>query len=212
MKYMKETNKFVLGSLLMIAFLIVVSYVWLTEHYTERENLENDKIGRIEENEKVVEEMKFMPKIIDIIIEDDNCTALCEDGSVWAWENIYERRNLHKIPNLNFIVKILDAGSAMYALSLNGDVYTWGSNLGRQIDVKEDSRMTFYEPIKYLSGISDIEAKNGKLFAISQDGRFYMRGVDTGQKDYETGFPLEYVDLVENVKQLPEGGWGIIIL
>ena len=122
------------------------------------------------DSEKENKEASFIPQIVDVIIENDNCTALCEDGSVW--EGIYEKRNLHKMPNLNFVVKILDAGEAMYALSINGDVYAWGSNAGHQIDAEEDSGTMFYEPVKYISGISDMEAKNGSQFAISQDGKF----------------------------------------
>lgn len=38
------------------------------------------------DSEKENKEASFMPQIIDVIIENDNCTALCEDGSVWEWK------------------------------------------------------------------------------------------------------------------------------
>ena len=210
MKQIKEKNIYILVSIFAILLFLIVSFICTAEFYTENLQIEKDEPeSETAENAKEHEGVDPMPKIKDIIIEDDRCTALCADGSVWEWEGIYEKKNLHKIPNLSFCIKILDAGSAMYALSLNGDVYAWGSNAGRQIDVEEDYRVIFYEPIKYLSGISDIEAKNGTQFAISQDGQFYMWGLDIGQPvdELKPGFPLEYMNLVEGVKHLSEGGW-----
>lgn len=156
-----------------------------------------------------------IPKIIDIIIEDDCCTALCEDGSVWAWENIYSRSNLHKISNLNNIIKIIDAGPAMYALSEDGHVYAWGSNEWGQISVED--RDAYFEEAIQLSGLSDVvdmdvnldaDSEKAKGFCIDENGNFYEWGLYLyfeEAKDREPGFPQENIELVQGTKKLFTG-------
>ena len=191
---MRGRNKSALKVLFVILlFLIAIICIHFSCFYTvDSRSGEKRQKKSMAKREK---EVSFMPQVTDIIIENDKCTALCVDGSVWGWENIYEKRNLHKISGLNFIVKIQDAGSEMFALSLNGDVYAWEGNTD--------------EPVKYLSGISDLEAKNERKFAVGHDGQFYMWGLDiypTLQESYEPGFPIEYASLVEGVRQLSVGG------
>ena len=53
-----------------------------------------------------------------------------------------------------------------------------------------------------------MEAKNGSQFAISQDGKFYMWGLNIYgdlKENCTPQFPEKYVYLVEDVKQLSEG-------
>ncbi len=190
---MRARSKFVWMLIVIIFLLFVMSCGSSPEYYAQSQQAEKEEPARI--RVKKVKEEEHMPQIVDIIIENDKCTALCEDGSVWEWEDIYEKRNLHKISGLNSIVKIRKSGSGIYALSINGDVYAWWSDIDEQV--------------KYLSGVLDMEAKNGRKFAVGQDGRFYMWGwtsYPTLQESDELGFPAEYANLVEGVKQLSVGG------
>ena len=69
-----------------------------------------------------------MPQIVDIIIDEQKATILCEDGSVWRRLGTDDRKDAVKISGLENITKILYGGPAMYALSESGNVYAWGSN------------------------------------------------------------------------------------
>ena len=103
---MRGRNKSALKVLFVILlFLIAIICIHFSCFYTvDSRSGEKRQKKSMAKREK---EVSFMPQVTDIIIENDKCTALCVDGSVWGWENIYEKRNLHKISGLNFIVKIL---------------------------------------------------------------------------------------------------------
>lgn len=202
-----------------IVLFIVVSYIWQTDSYTEKQQAVVDELKNATEEEieekEVGKETNSMAKLIDIIIEDDCCTALCEDGSVWAWENIYSRNNLHKISNLNNIIKIVDAGPAMYALSEDGHVYAWGSNEWGQMNVED--RDAYFDEAIQLSGLSDIvdmdvnldvDSEKAKGFCIDENGNFYEWGLYLyfeEAKDWEPGFPQENIELVQGTKKLFTG-------
>ena len=181
MKQIKEKNIYILVSIFAILLFLIVSFICTAEFYTENLQIEKDEPeSETAENAKEHEGVDPMPEIIDIIIEDDCCTALCEDGTVWAWENIYSRDNLHKISNLNNIIKIVDAGPAMYALSEDGHVYAGGSNEWGQMSVED--RDAYFDEAIQLSGLSDIvdmdvnldaDSEKAKGFCIDENGNFY---------------------------------------
>lgn len=156
-----------------------------------------------------------MPQIIDIIIDDDICTVLCSDGSVWEWDNIFSKINPHKISGLNNILKIIDAGPAMYALSEDGNVYVWGSNEWGQIDAGD--REKYFEEAVQLPGLSNIvdvdisldaDSERARGFCIDTNGNLYEWGLYLyfeEEKDLEPGFPHEYIGLVNGTKKLFTG-------
>lgn len=165
--------------------------------------------------EKITEESdlekRVMPKIIDIIIVEDYHIALCEDGTVWSWNG--EERNAQVLSQLKDVVKIMEAGTeeiTIYALSKNGFVYAWGSNQGLLISPEESHDKIFNEPVR-LNGLSDIiqiDANNGKAFALDRNGVFYIWGLSlywNAVEDLKPGFPQEKKDLVEGVEVLFAG-------
>lgn len=109
----KEVGRFAMkkfGMLTLIILFITAVSGCMPETQNRNESMENHIFEKFSDNIQagIIWEMEqqdgyvrvstgSMPKIIDVIIEDNVCTALCEDGSVWVWENIYERNNLHKI-------------------------------------------------------------------------------------------------------------------
>ena len=213
----EKRNKFVI---VLVIIMVIINCVRLTEDYIKKQQMEHDKlekciIKKVEKEVKVENEVVFVPKIKNIIIEDDKCTALCVDGSVWEWEDIYGKKDVRKIPNLNFIVKIMDAGPAMYALSEDGNVYVWGSNEWGQISMED--REEYFEEAVHLSRLSnivdldiclDVDSEKAKGFCIDENGNFYEWGLYLyfeEEKDSEPGFPQEYIELVKGTKKLFTG-------
>lgn len=157
-----------------------------------------------------------MPKIIDVIADESETVALCEDGSVWSWEKGKDKNTATQIPNLNAVKKIVYVGSAIYALSEDGYVYAWGSNKWLQIDARIDKDKVF-EEARRLAGLSDIvdidtnaDANSGRVraFAIDESGNFYMWGVFLywlEDEDCYPGFPEEHIELVQGVDKIFAG-------
>ena len=151
---MLKKGRFVLGVAIVIMIIFAVKCEETINFHPEKRKENLGRAAKIIMNRTDV--VIPMPQIVDIIIENDKCTALCEDGSVWEWEDLYEKRNLRKVNNLNFIVKIFDAGPAMYALSEDGHIYAWGSNEWHQIRIEtEGEEEDFEDPIQ-LFNISNI--------------------------------------------------------
>lgn len=157
-----------------------------------------------------------MPQIVDIIIDEQKATILCEDGSVWRRLGTDDRKDAVKISGLENITKILYGGPAMYALSESGNVYAWGSNEWYQIKPQEDAGNKYEEPV-LLAGLSDIidigvnvypEDSRCRCFAIDNKGKLYLWGLhlywDT-MRDYEPGFPDRNSGLAEAVERIFTG-------
>ncbi len=199
---MKKIN-YVLILCIIILFFIGLSFVY-------------DKVSEEVEKEIIKEstfEEKAIPKIVDIIITNNYYVALCEDGTVWSWNINQKTENVQKVCLLKDIIKIMEVGTeevTIYALSKDGFIYAWGSNKGLFITTEEDSDKIFYEPVKLkgLSDIIEIDANNGKAFALDRNGTFYVWGVSLYWNDVEDlkpGFPQEKKNLVEGVKVLVAG-------
>lgn len=188
---------------IMIAFIISGCYIYWQLPLKE-------KMHPLVENENTIQEM---PTIIDIIINNNRIVALCEDGSVWSWENKEGKEFAKKVFGLEQISEILCSGSAMYALSKDGFVYVWGSNKWLQINYWE-SRDKYYEKpvqINALANIVDIEVSaysedgRGRTFAIDKSGKLYVWGLHLywdEWKDYEPGFPEKDMTKVEGVRKI----------
>lgn len=166
------------------------------------EKYEEENLEAIKENDEADDtETEEMPKITDIITGKTYAVALCEDGGVWyqeytqddSQETGYQTGSFKKIDGLEHIMKIMvvksteidDPIPTVYALSSDGYIYAWGSNRRGMIDPVEKGSMSyekydviFNKPI-LVEGISDVtemDAKNGKAFAIDEEGRLYAWG------------------------------------
>lgn len=191
-------NKYIIY--LIILIFIIISNIYIINH--TKQYFSKDDTVMLTEN-AVNDTKEKMPKIVDIIIGNNYYIALCEDGSVWSWNE----DEPNKILNLNGIIKIMDVNSAFYALSKDGYVYAWGKNNGLLISTEKNREEIFTEPIK-LTELSDIvymDAKNGKAFAIDQYDNFYMWGLYLYWEelnDMIPGFPKNNIMLAKDVKSL----------
>jgi len=153
-----------------------------------------------------------MPKIVDIIYSDGEYIALCEDQTVWCWGVLDEENVPQKVQNLEKITKIMHTGTAIYALSQDGYIYAWGSNEALLIEPQGGREYFFDEPlrIKDIWNVVDVDAKNGKVFAVDANGIFYawglnIYGYEDEWKDNKPGFPTNAEGLVKNVQSLFAG-------
>lgn len=147
-------------------------------------------------------------RVQTVLMQQDCNVLLYEDGTVW--ENDRETGALSRIVGLDNIIKIMDAGVATYALSETGEVYAWGENRGLMISTEASKDTVFEEPVMVsgLSGIVEMDVKNGNAFAIDENGHFYAWGLylySDETKDSIPGFPQEKEDLVAGVKSIFAG-------
>ena len=123
--------------------------------------------------------------INQIVVGEDFFLVLYDDGSVWSWGNNEERKlgiaenfvsEPQRIEGLNHVVKLEDGGENVFALTEQGDVYTWGvkENVIRMKQM--DSCIYIDTPfiMQDLKNIVDITAENGKLYALNKDGSLYV--------------------------------------
>lgn len=168
---------------------------------------------------KTAEREKTMSRITDIIVTDEYCNALCEDGTVWRWERKKGVKTAEMLPGLEDVVKIVNVGAShetIYALTEDGYIYGWGKNetlLHPEAGFvpREEWDRDCEEPVRIgeLSEITELDGGSGKVFALDRDGTFYMWGLDMGREDIsdETpGFPQEEKESVEGIEILAAGG------
>ncbi|MDE5598543.1 MAG: hypothetical protein K2J04_12050 [Lachnospiraceae bacterium] len=166
------------------------------------------ELDRVEENVQlgnIVSAVSFDAVSIPwIIVLDDN-------GNVWIKD---ETRNMAvQIPEMKNVIEIVDTGeSAFYALTDEGDVYAWGSNLGGFIHpeinrVKEKPELAKREE---LSDIVDMAVGLGSAFAVDREGKLYAWRLGRHSVYAQDIIPSlfeENQDLIGNVKEVYPGTW-----
>ena len=116
--------------------------------------------------------------IEDLIISTDTSVVLYNDGTVWSGTKS-DLNEFYRVESLKNINKIVYTGTAFYALTEKGEVYAWADNEELMVDYREEKEKYFNEPVKIseLSGITDIDVKNGKAFAIDKSGNLFVWGL-----------------------------------
>lgn len=148
----------------------------------EKQNI-NKKFHHVSEDME-----QAMPQIHHIIAGANYHIALCKDGTVWSWGNndggklgiaASAIRNPQRIEELEDIVKIVDGGENIFALTESGEVYFWGRGLEAIWKEKANDSNIVYTPFRLeeLSGIVDIDAKNDVMFALDGNGKLYSLGL-----------------------------------
>lgn len=133
--------------------------------------------GSISDSDAIVPiQISGLQNIVRISAGGSHALALRDDGTVWAWGNngfgeLGQNNQTDsgltplQVSGLTNIVDITAGGNISAALSRNGDLYSWGSNVGRS------GNALVPEPVVLHSSapVVDIEAGSGHLLALVAD-------------------------------------------
>jgi alpha-tubulin suppressor-like RCC1 family protein len=142
--------------------------------------------------------------------------ALRNDGTVWAWGwnadgqlgngSTAESSNVPvRVTGLSGVTAIAAGGSTAYALTADGSVWAWGSNVAGKLGngpAPELSRV----PVRIagLSGVTAISAGQAQAFAVRDDGSVwswgtnYRGGLGNGG-DSNSSVPVQVLDITDAV-------------
>ena len=130
-----------------------------------------------------------MTDVIDIKAGKNFTLALKVDGTVWAsGSNLYGElgqndtgltkvKEFTKVKELEGIVMIEAGDSTALALDKEGNVYTWGSNIYKELGL--GSLGTYIDTPRRIEGLSDIRyLTGGKNYqaVINKDGEVFVCG------------------------------------
>lgn len=166
----------------------------------------------------VSEDHSEMPRAVHILAGTDCHIALCEDGTVWSWgDNADGKLGMavdtllqpERIPELEEVVKIVDGGKDIFALTAGGEVYCWGWGLEniRYSDKQADNMICTPTRLEGLEEIVDMDGKNRRLFVLDKEGRLYSLGLYFD--DASTSEPAEvfsgYEELGRDIDRIVAG-------
>lgn len=202
---------------ILAVFLVMVMggiFVGLTNksYRMERKNIIDNHIEVKEMIDKEVERAKKIEaiNIKEVVLAEDIYIVLDGYGNVWKIDMDKTVKDAKKIAELQNVIKIVDVGSAVYALTESGEVYAWGCNKELMIAPDVNADQIYEKPIRLgsLTNIVDIDGGNGKAFAIDSSGRLFMWGFNIypfNEQNMQPGFPEKEQNLVENVKEIYMG-------
>ena len=208
------------GCAFMVIFLVVFVFFFSLKR-NERKEPSEEMI--LQEEEYKSTDTQQIPVFSDILIGDDYYIALCEDGSVWSWgnnENCKLGLNLEgtdvpqKVDIPSSVIKIMDGGLNIWALTADGDVYIWGEFYRREGKrTAEKQGIVFPLKLKNIPQIEDISAENNHVAARGSDGGLYLWGIFHEPWQIPGGtteiileqLPEEYRKLTEEVQYMVVG-------
>ena len=140
--------------------------------------------------------------IHQIVVGEDFFLVLYDDGSVWSWGNNEEGKlgiaksfvsEPQRIEGLDYVIKLEDGGENVFALTEQGDVYTWGvkENVIPMKPVDSSAHIDTPFMMQDLKNIDDITAENGKLYALNKDGSLYVSDYPWAYGSFTNFSPLQ---------------------
>lgn len=141
-----------------------------------------------------------VPGLTNVVEVEDgymHTVALKADGTIWSWgynssaqfgnggytnsATPVQVSNVTGLPTN--IIDVATGASHTLALTSTGEVWIWGSGYSGELGLGSNTKSTAYpQKIPTLSGIVQIDAKNGTSYAIKNDGTVWTWGAnDYGQ-------------------------------
>lgn len=146
-----------------------------------------------------------------IDIDDNSIVFIKDDGTVWQGD--INKSDYTKVDGLSGVIAVANARNAFYALSSNGEVYSWGtSNTFGQLG--RDGDMAVPAKVEGLSNIVKIDAGVSFGAALDKSGKLctWGRG-DHGQlgtgSDESVSRPTA-VQQLDSVKDFAAGPGGMV--
>lgn len=166
-----------------------------TEYQTEfQESVLQNNSGEDDEAQK--------RQLEQLIVGEDYFLVLYDDGTVWSWGNNAEGKlgtikrfvsEPQKIEGLEGVIKLEDGGSNVFALTEQGDVYTWGQKEGVVHTIPKDYSALLYKPMKMedFKEVVDITARNKRLYALNAEGKLYVSDIPWGRMNFYSFSPVQ---------------------
>ena len=173
-------------------------------------------------NKIIVKRAKNISDVIDIRAGKNHVIALKSNGEVYAsGSNLYgelgqdntkvRRTNeFTKIEGLENVCMIGAGDSHNIALKNDGSIYTWGSNIYKELGINTNSSYVV-TPTKVpnLKDIRYVDGGRGYSLALDKNGNTYVCGQNTtgelGNNSKTNIETFEKLTTIENVKQLTGG-------
>lgn len=173
-------------------------------------------------NKITVTKAKNISDVIDIRAGKNHTLVLKSNGEVYVTgSNLYgELGQSHskirkvdeftKVPNLDNVVMIGAGDSHNLALKTDGTVYTWGSNIYKELGVNSNNSY-IGNPTKVanLKDIRYIDGGKGYSLAIDRNGNTYSCGQngtgELGNNSKTNVSTFEKLDTIKTVKQISGG-------
>lgn len=193
--------------------LVTVLGVYLWKRQPEEGSLLNDtEEDIVEQSESVKDTLTSLnggkedeaPKgqMEQLVVGEDYFLALYDDGTVWSWGNNAEGKlgttksfvsEPQRIEGLEGVIKLEDGGSNVFALTEQGDVYTWGQKEGVVHTIPKDYSALLYKPMKMedFKEIVDITARNKRLYALNAEGKLYVSDTPWGRMEFHSFSPVQ---------------------
>ena len=176
--------------------------------------------------------------VIDIAAGGNFTVVLKKDGTVWATGyNEYGQLGQNNTTNQKIFVQVMDeqgtgklsnikaieaGGNTTYAITNNGEVYSWGYNTYGQIGIGNTT--TQLKPVKTsLESIKQISANQYHAVALTENGEVYVSGynaegelgIGNNQNSVEKWQKMRNpsnTDDMKNVKQVATGRYHTMVL
>ncbi|QJD86358.1 stalk domain-containing protein [Cohnella herbarum] len=149
-------------------------------------------------------------------INGGNAVAVRQDGTLWAWGELYEKPTL-----LLKEVKDAQVGTGFgIALKTDGTVWAWGKNMGGALGngtIDGKQREDTPQQVEGVANVQSIEIGGMSVFAVREDGTVVAWGSNSAGKlglgrTYQILYPTPFQTKWENVKQLSSGSYSTIVL
>lgn len=176
-----------------------------------------------------IKQAKNITDVIDIRAGKNHVVALKSNGEVYVTgsnlygelgqnnTNIRKTDEFIKVENIDKVVKIAAGDSHNIAIKEDGTVYTWGTNIYKELGVgTNNSYVGTATKVENLKDIRYIEGGKGYSLAIDKNGNTYVCGQngtgELGNNSKTNVNTFEKLNTIKEVKQITGGNTYTVIL
>ena len=176
-----------------------------------------------------ITKVKYLTGVIDIKAGKNHAIALKNTGEVYASgsnlygelgrnaETVRRTKEFIKVPILENIVMVGAGNNHSMALDSNGNVWTWGSNIYKELGLNSEA-ISVQTPTK-VDGLVDIryiDGGKGTSFAVNKQGEVYGSGLnqtgELGLGNNQNANTFQKLDTMDNVVQVSSGNTYTVLI
>ena len=138
-------------------------------------------------NDNPPTDLSDIPSVVDIVTGKSSTYAITADGEVYSWGynncgqlglgNTKATTKPAKISGLSDVSQIIvNDNYSVYAITVDGDVYSWGYNNYGQLGIGTTKTMNKPAKVPGLSNVTNMIVKSDTVYAFTSDGETYAWG------------------------------------